>query len=73
MKNVGRKTLGEIAWEEYVTAVGGFSFDDKPLPGWYDLGVRQREGWNQAAEAVVEEHQARTVMLVPADYEKGIV
>lgn len=59
MSNAGRKTLGQHAWEEYVIAVGGKTYDDKPLPTWYDLGVRQREGWDRAAEAAAQEHLNR--------------
>jgi hypothetical protein len=44
--------LGQIAWEAYAKAVGGKSFDDKPLPTWDELGDRQRHGWGVAATAV---------------------
>lgn len=68
-KNTGRKTLGEIAWDEYVISVGGYSYDDKPLPGWYDLGIRQREGWCHAADAAVQEHRERTAQRALETFE----
>lgn len=39
----------KIAWEAYAKAVGGKTFDDKPLPTWDELGERQKEGWKQAS------------------------
>lgn len=45
-------SLGQLAWDTYVTAVGGHTFDGKPLPTWAMLGERQRKGWEAAAEAV---------------------
>ena len=44
---------GKIAWEAYAEAVGGTTFDDKPLPKWEDLGQRQKDGWGAAASAVL--------------------
>ena len=43
---------GQVAWEAYAKAVGGKTFDDKPLPTWEELGDRQKDGWRAAAEAV---------------------
>lgn len=45
------KSLGEGAWDVYANAVGQTTFDNKPLPGWAELGERQKEGWEAAAEA----------------------
>lgn len=50
-----REEQGKLAWDTYKEAVGGVSFEDKPLPDWDDLGERQREGWRAAAEAVAED------------------
>lgn len=46
-------SLGETAWNAYRDAVGGTTYDDRPLPEWSDLGDRQRAGWEAAASAVV--------------------
>ena len=43
---------GQLAWEAYAAAVGGTTYDDKPLPTWYELGARQQDGWTDAAKAV---------------------
>lgn len=42
---------GRLAWDAYAKAVGGITFDGKPLPEWKDLGERQKNGWGKAAEA----------------------
>lgn len=46
--------LGKIAWDAYVKAVGGKTFDDKPLPDWLHVGDRQKAGWNEAIAAVFD-------------------
>ncbi len=48
-------TLGMIAWNTYKVAVGGTTFDGKPLPSWDELGERQRIGWEEAANAIRKE------------------
>ena len=35
-------------WERYAAAVGGTTFDGKPLPDFTDLGERQKAGWAAA-------------------------
>ena len=45
-------SLGQKAYEAYCAAVGGTTFDGKPLPTFQELGDRQRAGWEAAAEAV---------------------
>ena len=47
--------LGRVAWDAYARAVGGKTFDEKPLPTWEELGERQKEGWASAAQAIAEE------------------
>lgn len=47
---------GQIAWEAYAKAVGGLTYDGKPLPTWDELGDRQKEGWEKAAAAVLDAH-----------------
>lgn len=45
-------TLGRIAFEAYREAVGGKTFDGKPIPGWADLhgdADKIRAGWEAAA------------------------
>lgn len=46
------KSLGQVAYEEYVIAVGGKDRNDKELPLWYDLGRKQQIGWQAAAIGV---------------------
>ena len=43
---------GQYAWEAYVVAVGGETFDGKPLPAWDGLGPVQKEGWEAAAKVL---------------------
>ena len=42
-----------IAWAAYARAVGGKTFDGKPLPTWEQLGEVQKRGWVEACEAVI--------------------
>ena len=46
--------FSKIAWDAYVKAVGGVSFDGKPLPDWKDVGEKQKVGWQAAIDAVFE-------------------
>ena len=48
-------SLGHTAWLAYARTVGGKTFDGKPLPEWEALGEVQKEGWEAAARAAVEE------------------
>ena len=48
---------GIIAWEAYAKAVGGKTFDGKPLPEWKSLGPLQQDGWRAAAEAAIKAYQ----------------
>lgn len=41
------------AWAAYAKAVGGKTFDGKPLPAWDELGPLQKRGWVEACEAVI--------------------
>lgn len=43
----------QTAWAAYVQAVGNTTYDGRPMPTWDQLGDRQREGWKEAAKAVV--------------------
>ncbi len=45
--------LAKVAWDAYAKAVGGTTFDGKGLPEWDDLGERQKQGWDAAAQAVL--------------------
>lgn len=49
---ISYEELGQIAWDAYAKAVGGKTFDGKPLPAWEGLGPAQRQGWIGAARAV---------------------
>lgn len=44
--------LARIAWDAYAVAVGGKTFDGKPLPTYEQLGETQKAGWAAAAEAI---------------------
>lgn len=51
------KTLGRIAFEAYCTAVGGQTFDGKPIPGWDELHgdrLKVQGGWEAAAQAIAD-------------------
>ncbi len=43
--------LAEQLWDVYAKAVGGKTFDGKPLPNFDKLGT-QKTGWFQVADAV---------------------
>lgn len=45
------KSLGQIAFEAYVAAVGGKTYDDKPIPQWSEVKPTVQQGWEAAAEA----------------------
>jgi len=49
------KTDGQIAFEAYNDAVGGRTWDDRPIPGWHEVTDKVRNGWEQAASAVIRE------------------
>ncbi len=56
------KMLGQIAFEAYVNAVGGQTYDGQPIPGWEDLsgdGDKTRAAWQHAANAVLTEADHR--------------
>lgn len=42
---------GRIAFEAYNAAVGGVTWDDKPIPVWEAVTDKVREGWRTAAFA----------------------
>lgn len=49
------KSLGQVAFEAYCTAVGGKTFDGKPIPGWDELHgdrLKVQGGWEAAAQAI---------------------
>jgi hypothetical protein len=47
------KTLGQIAFEAYVKAVGGKTYDEKLIPTWENLtkGQEARDAWEAAGAA----------------------
>lgn len=47
------KSYGQINFEAYAEAVGGKTFDDKPIPEWSALPEKVREGWEAGANAVL--------------------
>lgn len=52
---VDGKSLGQLAFEAYCEAVGGETFDGKPIPGWDELHgdrLKVQGGWHAAAAEV---------------------
>lgn len=47
------RELGRVAFEAYAESVGGRTHDGKPIPGWHDVTPAVREGWRDAADAVI--------------------
>lgn len=45
--------LGRLAFESYGVAVGGKTYDGKPIPGWDAVTDAVRAGWSAAAAAVL--------------------
>jgi len=58
------KTLGQIAFEAYNEAVGGKTWDGKPIPAWQDVSEKVRNGWNKAAVAVLLEKQRQAAEML---------
>lgn len=59
---MSEKTLGQIAFEAYCEAVGGETFDGKPIPGWTELHgdrLKVQGGWEAAAAAVMEQIEVK--------------
>lgn len=49
-----RERYGRAAFEAYNVAVGGLTWDGKPIPGWEAVTDKVREGWRVAAMAAVD-------------------
>lgn len=49
-----RERYGRAAFEAYNIAVGGLTWDGKPIPGWDAVTDKVREGWRVAAMAAVD-------------------
>jgi hypothetical protein len=56
------KTLGKVAFEAYVSRVGGETYDKKPIPEWQNLSESVKDGWEAAAAAVVKGRKLYPVM-----------
>lgn len=56
------KSLGQIAFEAYGAAVGGKTYDDKPIPQWSEVKPTVQQGWEAAAEAATAQS---TVVQMP--------
>lgn len=46
-------TIGRVAFDAYVTTVGGKTYDGKAIPLWKDLFEAKRNAWCVAAWAAV--------------------
>lgn len=44
------KTLGQVAFEAYSAAVGGKTYDGKPIPQWHEVRAEIQQGWEAAAK-----------------------
>lgn len=50
-------SFGRVAFETYRNAVGGKTYDGKPIPGWDSLTEIQQAAWDLAAQGVIEEYK----------------
>lgn len=50
-----RERYGRRAFEAYNVAVGGRTWDGKPIPGWDAITDNIREAWRTAAHVAVYE------------------
>jgi len=57
-------SLGQIAFEAYSKAVGGKTWDGKPIPHWNDVSASVRNAWDVAARAVESEVRGRKVQAM---------
>jgi hypothetical protein len=56
---MSEKTMGQVAFEAYCDAVGGKTYDGKPIPGWDELHgdrLKVQGGWEAAALAAIHAH-----------------
>ena len=40
----------------YGAAVGGKTWDGKPIPSWHEIKARQRNGWREAVKTSIREY-----------------
>ena len=67
---MSEKTLGRVAFEAYCEAVGGTTYDGKPIPGWDELSgdrATVQGGWEAAAEAIRQHMRMIHAIDVTAD------
>lgn len=67
-------TLGQVAFEAYRAAVGGQTFDGKPIPGWDELHgdrLKVQGGWEAAAQAIRQHGKMIQALDVTADDFRG--
>lgn len=53
---MGEKSYAQLNFEAYAAAVGGITYDGKPIPKWDDLTQTVRDGWAAGAAAVIESY-----------------
>ena len=59
-----KTTYGKVAYDAYLKAVGGKSYDGKPLPAYKDIKQQSVvSGWEAGARAVVLAHIENTRRL----------
>lgn len=44
-----------VAYETYANTVGGRTWDDRPMPTWETLPMKQKDAWTKAVSAAVDE------------------
>jgi hypothetical protein len=59
MTEPATELMGKIAFDAYAEAVGGKTYDGKPIPKWDDLSINIQQAWNKAAWAVMDEVNRR--------------
>jgi len=61
---MGTKTDGQVTFEGYNAVMGGLTWDNKPIPGWDEVGDRVRNGWEGAAKALLQKKQEEKAALI---------
>lgn len=56
--------LGRIAFEAYVSAVNGVTYDNKPIPKWDDLPDHVKKGWGAAGLAATTAIDVRLAIVL---------
>jgi len=66
------KTAGQIAFEAYGAAVGGKTYDHKPIPQWSEIKPEIQQGWELAAKAAIADSWLSVALDEPATVDEEI-